>query len=114
MFGKYEGPFLGNLITICHQIVEGINHLHLLKIVHGDLKPTNILISIPKGALAPLLKISDFGLSHAVPTTSIHQKTHFRLAFTEGWMCPSDALDEEERRCPSFDIFSLGLIFGNN
>lgn len=91
------------------QIVKGVSHLHKLKIVHGDLKPTNILISVPKGDLCPAVKISDFGLFH---TESGREKELFFPAFTEGWMSPTDVLDENGERLPSFDIFSLGIIMG--
>ena len=94
---------------ILQQIVSGVNHLHLQKIVHGDLKPSNILFSFPKGNLGPKVKITGFGLRHI---KFDDEEMWFRPAFTEGWMCPSDALDEEEQRCPSFDIFALGLVFG--
>lgn len=97
VLGKYMGPPLGSLKSICHQIIRGVKHLHLLNTIHGDLKPTNILISIPKGDLDPLIKLSDFGLSHAVPTDSDCKKKLFLPAYTKGWMCPSDAVDKETK-----------------
>ena len=112
VLGKYMGPPLGSLKSICHQIIRGVKHLHLLNTIHGDLKPTNILISIPKGDLDPLIKLSDFGLSHAVPTHSDCKKKLFLPAYTKGWMCPSDAVDKEGQRNSSFDIFPVALVFG--
>ena len=112
--GKYNGPSLGSVKTMCHQIVKGLDHLHLLGITHQDLKPTNILISYPKGGLHPKLKLTDFGLCHAFRNKfSRHEKEMlFHPAFTKGWMCPSDEVDEEGHRRSSFDIFPLGLVFG--
>lgn len=81
--------------------------MHLLKIVHGDLKPSNILISIPKGGLGAVLKLTDFNLHHADS-----EEMSFRLAFTKGWMCPTDESDEEGSYHTSFDIFPLGCILG--
>ena len=113
MLGKYKGPSLGSINSICRQIAKGVQHLHLLKIVHGDIKPSNILISIPKGALGPQLKLSDFGLCHAFRNEFGSEESSFRPAFTNGWMCPSDyQVDQEGNRNSSFDIFPLGLVLG--
>ena len=113
VLGKYKGPSLGSINSICRQIAKGVQHLHLLKIVHGDIKPSNILISIPKGALGPQLILSDFGLCHAFRNEFGSEESSFRPAFTNGWMCPSDyQVDQEGNRNSSFDIFPLGLVLG--
>ena len=113
VLGKYKGPSLGSINSICRQIAKGVQHLHLLKIVHEDIKPSNILISIPKGALGPQLKLSDFGLCHAFRNEFGSEESSFRPAFTNGWMCPSDyQVDQEGNRNSSFDIFPMGLVLG--
>jgi serine/threonine-protein kinase/endoribonuclease IRE1 len=84
-----------------------LNQLHSLGIVHGNLKPSNILISFPKGdGTGPMMKLADFGIRRAVRTGGV---TQFRLVTTEGWMCPTDPQDLIG---PSFDTFSLGCIYG--
>ena len=58
----------GELREILGQIILGLEHLHLLKIIHGDFKAANILVflrqitSIDKETTKPLahVKISDF------------------------------------------------------
>ena len=96
------------------QIVQGLKYLHQLKITHGNLKPANILICLPKGDLYPSVKLSDFGIRHAVINDfgTKNQKKRFLPAYTKGWMCPTDAVNNEGLRNPSFDIFPLGLILG--
>ena len=95
-------------------MISGLHYLHLLKIVHGDLKPTNILISYPKGDVGPKLKLSDFGLRHTHRKCAKNsKKKKFFPATTTGWMCPSDEVDEGTGEyLLSFDIFPLGCLFG--
>ena len=95
-------------LPVLYQITAGLNQLHSLGIVHGNLKPSNILVSFPKGnGTEPMIKLADFGIRHAVwdEATGL---THFRLVTTEGWMCPADSQDPIES---SFDTFSLGCLF---
>lgn len=97
---------------VLRQIVKGVQHLHLLKIVHGNLKPSNILVSCPKGDVGPMLKVADFGLRHALHSEWGRKEVRFIPASTEGWVCPFDPMDEKRQRTYSFDIFSLALLFG--
>ena len=94
-----------------YQILKGVHHLHLLKIVHGDLKPTNILVSCPKGDLGSVFKVADFGLCHHTKEYGGNEQ-RFIPAHTEGWFCPFDPIDEKGQRSLPFDIFSLALLFG--
>ena len=97
-------------LPIIRQITAGLNQLHSLGIVHGNLKPSNILVSFPKGdETEPMMKLADFGIHHAVQDEAIEQITQFRLITTKGWMCPADTQDPIS---PSFDLFSLGCICG--
>lgn len=51
---------------ICRSVLQGLHYLHMHNIVHGDIKPSNILQS--KGGIT---KISDFGLSKVVTKNGI-------------------------------------------
>ena len=96
-------------LPVLYQITAGLYQLHSLGIVHGNLKPSNILVSFPKGkGSKPTMKLADFGIRHAVRDEAIGL-TRFRLVTTEGWMCPVDSQDPIR---PSFDLFSLGCICG--
>jgi len=81
--------------------LSGLKAIHSKEIVHGDIKPANILIS---ENLVP--KISDFGLA------SILHKKKFPLPFFRGsscWAAP-EVLNGE---APTFqsDLFSIGIVF---
>ena len=94
-------------LPVLYQITAGLNQLHSLGIVHGNLKPSNILVSLPKvDGTGPRMKLADFGIRHAARNGGV---TQFRLVTTKGWMCPTDAQDPIS---PLFDTFSLGCIYG--
>lgn len=102
--GRYKGPSVGSRADVLRQILKGMAHLHLLKIVHGNLKPTNILISIPSGAVGPMMKLTDFGLLHnykSYPSLDNNNR-EFSAAFTESWRAP------ESRLTIASDMFSYG------
>lgn len=103
--GDYKGSvIITDVRAILKQITAGVGHLHSLQIVHGDLKPTNILVSQKVGEMTPHIKVADFGLSHKAAN---QRGNGFLTAHTQGWMCPFDSDDDD----PAFDIFSLGLLF---
>ena len=49
------------LLSMSYQLLLGLQHLHRSGIVHFDVKPANILVSLPTN-----LKLGDFGLSRLV------------------------------------------------
>ena len=64
---KYKRPFPQELIQFfMRQIIEGINYIHSLNIIHRDIKLDNILVNFKDGKLdysKAEIKIIDFGLS---------------------------------------------------
>lgn len=49
---------------VAKRVLEGLHYLHGMQIVHGDIKPSNLLVN-DKGEI----KIADFGVSHVVEMT---------------------------------------------
>jgi len=90
-----------------------INYFNLLKVVHGDIKPDNILIDYDKDSkILKDIKVIDFG------TTYIHSNKPRIIATNVATpeYCPHEQLVLNRNMLMnskewSHDIFSLGVVF---
>ncbi|RHN41805.1 putative protein kinase IRE1 family [Medicago truncatula] len=87
------------LLKLMRGIVAGVVHLHKLGIIHGNLKPQNVLI-IKDRSLS--VKLSDMAITRHVPGKSV-----FAKSYCTGWHAPEQQQGTETR---AVDIFSLGCI----
>jgi alkyl hydroperoxide reductase subunit AhpC/predicted Ser/Thr protein kinase len=92
------------------QIALGMDAAHGLGIVHGDLKPANLLVS-----RSGVVKITDFGLSRrsALPQDSEQTREWMpaddsKIAGTPAYMSPEQTRGEPAT--PKSDVFSLGVL----
>ena len=100
-----------------YQMACGVEHIHQNKLVHRDIKPQNVLISIEQDQRA-VLKISDFGFCK--PTSERGSYSQSGGKGTREYMAPEvlkcfTKLDEPitERGTIASDVFSLGCVFFN-
>lgn len=90
-------------------LIEGVRHIHSYGMIHGDLKPSNILMF--HELLQTTLKISDFGLVSIMAYDEQGDLApHSGGKGTEMYMAPEQKKGGKEYT-EKVDIFSLGLIF---
>ncbi len=96
------GPVpVAEAVRIVGQIAEALQVLHGQRIVHGDVKPDNVLLDPAGGA-----KLVDFGIAHLATTTGAI--TPERLSGTTPYLAPEQV--EHGRTDQRSDIYALGLL----
>jgi mitogen-activated protein kinase kinase kinase len=99
-YGPFEEPLIRNFTR---QILIGLNYLHSRNIIHRDIKGANILIDI-KGEV----KISDFGISKKLSTSSSNNNKRASLQGSVYWMAPE--VVKQIATTTKCDIWSVGCL----
>ena len=87
-------------LTIGIQIAQALEHAHSMGVIHGDIKPSNILIS-DDGEEA---KIADFGIAQLVES----DREDSPLFGTPRYISPEQILGHKADQ--RSDLFSLGVV----
>ena len=92
---EIEGPTLDHLVVIFNHVASALVHMHRRGVYHGDLKPSNIMLS-KEGAV----KLIDFG------TAWRKGEDKGRVQGTPQYMAPEQAADKivDERT----DVYNFG------
>ena len=110
---EYKGPALPPDATVLYDIACGLTYIHSKNLVHRDIKPTNVLISLTDPVT---IKISDFGLL-SKPTSSQGTFPASGIKETLNWTAPECFPPQDskegivERGSIESDIFSAGCVF---
>jgi len=101
-------------LRLCSDISHGVSYLHFAfsdqRMVHGDLKPSNILLS---GDLR--CKIGDFGGADIATCTEVQssssKKPKHKSQWTRGYIAPERMNNPQHRVSKAMDVYSVGMIF---
>ncbi|KAK8839454.1 hypothetical protein M9Y10_031808 [Tritrichomonas musculus] len=89
------------LAKIIYQITEGMKYIHFKKVIHRDLKPTNILITSDG-----TVKICDFGISKLM---TLEAQSMTQGIGSQKFMAP-EIINEEDHYDEKVDVYSFGVV----
>lgn len=93
-------------LSIFVDMAAGMEYLHAKGIIHGDLKPDNVMLKADEGMyIGVVAKLTDFGLSHALAPAATHVSRVGLGTFC--YMAPE--LQQQGRLTPASDVYALGV-----
>ena len=98
-----SGPMpLQDFLKIADQVTRGLDHLHTNGLIHGNIQPSNIMITSDRR-----VKLTDYGLPRRLTDSNLAVRG-FRPG-TAVYTSPEEA--QEEPPTSASDLFSLGIVF---
>jgi hypothetical protein len=104
--------------AIVDQVLAGLAHAHARGVIHGDLKPSNLMLDLASTSRGPRVYILDLGLAwlrqqrhdsrldgSPAPELALHAG-----AGTVGWVAPEQIRKLAPHVGPPTDLYALGCI----
>ncbi len=103
-------PFgFNQFVLMATEILLAIETVHALKVIHRDIKPTNLRYDVNQ-TVYNRMTCMDFGISLALGESLLELPNPKYLKCRSGGYSPPEAADESQSAHPTFDIYSVGAI----
>jgi eukaryotic-like serine/threonine-protein kinase len=96
----------GRVISLLSQICASLAEAHALGLIHRDVKPDNVLVSL-RGLVPDFVKVVDFGLARTIEASSVDSPT--AIMGTAEYMAP-ETVCEPSRVDARADLYALGSL----
>lgn len=109
---------LADRLTALGQVADALDYSHLRGIIHCDVKPSNILVSLPFSARGAVL--IDFGVAHTMTEDVGSRPSHIEASLPYSapellrGHAPSAATDEYALACTAFELITGTTPFTAN
>jgi len=90
------------VVDICLQVCAAVGYVHRAGLVHGDIKPGNVLITSDGRA-----KVVDFGLARTLGESAMDEEGELVWG-TPAYFAPEQAAGD--RVLPATDVYAIGVI----
>src|SRR5579859_5029501 len=104
--------------SLVDQVMAGLGHAHARGVIHGDMKPSNVMLDLASTSRGPRAAILDLGLAWLrqsrhdprldgapAPEPAVHAG-----AGTVGWVAPEQIRKAAPHVGPPTDLYALGCI----
>lgn len=103
-----EDPAPDAVMSVLYQLLVALSWVHSQGVIHGDIKPANILVVAESTGPRPVL--IDFGLAYTTRPSS----TQSASGGTKTFMAPELWSGQQRHPTPLSDLYALGLSFLNS
>ncbi|HSP69717.1 MAG TPA: protein kinase, partial [Bryobacteraceae bacterium] len=104
------GPFrFQDALPLIEEIAAGLQAVHDAGIIHGDLKPGNVMLAARAGEERPRAVVMDFGM--ALPATPEASGSSISRGGTPDYFSPEQA--QGASVTPAADVYSLALMIAD-
>jgi serine/threonine protein kinase len=90
-------------LALFQQVCAAVQYLHQNGVIHGDLKPPNILVGADG-----LIKLVDFGIASALSGAETQDQSKALPLMTPGYASPEQM--QGKPLTPASDVYSLGVV----
>ena len=101
----------GDRVSLAAAVCRAVQHAHGKGVIHRDLKPTNVLVTVTDGR--PVPKVIDFGIAKATEARLTDRTLftgHRQLIGTPQYMSPEQADSDGSDIDTRTDVYSLGVV----